>query len=367
MADMPKQLPPRVQKQKTRHGKTVYYVRPQHHGKRIRLREEPFSEAWWAEYRSAMESGSVSPSARSGGKAKYQTLEWLIDQYRQSSTWANLALSTRRQRENIFRSVVESAGTANIHQIDKQSIVRGKERRMANGPFAAKNYLKTVRALFRWAVTQGHLKQDPTSGVVVETPKRQTGFHTWSEGEITAFQARWPRGTRERVAFDVLLYTGLRRGDACNLGRQHTRDGLFTIRMEKTGEEVTLPILPELAETLRIGPTGDLAYIATKAGHPFKKESFGNWFRKACKAAGCPGSAHGLRKALTNRFAENGATESELNGWFGWSDSKMAALYTKKADRKRLAAQAAGRVLNTSPSPESSRPHPKNMVEKSKG
>jgi integrase len=38
------------------------------------------------------------------------------------------------------------------------------------------------------------------------------------------------------------------------------------------------------------------------------KESFGAWFREACKSAGVPGSAHGLRKAGATRAAENGAT-----------------------------------------------------------
>ena len=42
------------------------------------------------------------------------------------------------------------------------------------------------------------------------------------------------------------------------------------------------------------------------------KESFGNWFREACKAAGVPGSAHGLRKAGATLAAENGATTTEL-------------------------------------------------------
>ena len=51
-------------------------------------------------------------------------------------------------------------------------------------------------------------------------------------------------------------------------------------------------------------------------------------------------SAHGLRKACTTILAESGASESELNSVFGWSGHAMAQLYTKKADRKRLAARA---------------------------
>jgi hypothetical protein len=46
-------------------------------------------------------------------------------------------------------------------------------------------------------------------------------------------------------------------------------------------------------------------------------------------AAGVPGSAHGVRKIAATRAANNGATEAELMALFGWTDSKMAALYTR--------------------------------------
>ena len=94
-----------------------------------------------------------------------------------------------------------------------------------------------------------------------------------------------------------LLYTGLRCGDAVKLGRQHIRDGVISMRTEKTGMAVIIPLLPELAEIIAVSITGDLAFIATVTGTPMTKESFGNWFRDACKAAGVLGFAHGLRKA----------------------------------------------------------------------
>ena len=53
-----------------------------------------------------------------------------------------------------------------------------------------------------------------------------------------------------------------------------------------------------------------------------------------------PGSAHGVRKIAATRAADNGATEAELMAIFGWTDPKMAAHYTRTANRKRLAAQA---------------------------
>jgi len=56
---------------------------------------------------------------------------------------------------------------------------------------------------------------------------------------------------QERVWFAVLLYTDLRRGDAVRLGRQDIRHGVATLRSEKTGVTVTIPILPVLDEVLK--------------------------------------------------------------------------------------------------------------------
>ena len=110
---------------------------------------------------------------------------------------------------------------------------------------------------------------------------------------------------------DVLALTGLRRGDAVQLGRQHVRDGVATIRTEKTGVTVTIPILPALAVTLAAGPCGELAFICGDSRKPLTKESFGNMFRDACRAAGVAKSAHGVRKIGATRAAENGATVAD--------------------------------------------------------
>jgi integrase len=51
-------------------------------------------------------------------------------------------------------------------------------------------------------------------------------------------------------------------------------------------------------------------------------------------------SAHGLRKAAATRAADNAATAHELMAIFGWIDIKEAKIYTRAADRKRLAKSA---------------------------
>ncbi|AZO76312.1 hypothetical protein BLM15_00915 [Bosea sp. Tri-49] len=141
------------------------------------------------------------------------------------------------------------------------------------------------------------------------------------------------------------MYTGLRRGDACQLGRQHVRNGIITIKTEKTGETVVIPVLQPLKDSIAAAPTGDLTYIIGEHGRGFTKESFGNWFGDVCRKTNVKGSAHGLRKAGATRAAEQGASESELEAIFGWRGGRMASLYTRKANRERLAKHAASKLL----------------------
>jgi len=341
---MPRPRPPHLHREETRHGAVVWYVR-KGHGPRIRIKAEYGSDKFWREYRVGLE-GAPKPSKA----AKAHTLAWALDRYRNSSAWAALANATRRQRENVFRNVIATAGTVPLKAITADTIRAGRERRAAK-PHAANNFLKAMRGFFAWASEGNLVAADPTKGIkLLAGANDADGFRVWSQEELDCFETRWPIGTRERLAFDLLLYTGLRRGDAVRVGRQHERDGVITIRTEKRrkgkpGELVSIPILPPLAASIAATKTGDLTYLVTDAGQPWVKESFGNWFGDTCHKAGCPGSAHGLRKAGATRAAERGASERQLMAIFGWSTGKMAQHYTRAADRKRLAHDAAQLLL----------------------
>ena len=88
--------------------------------------------------------------------------------------------------------------------------------------------------------------------------------------------------------------------------------------------------------------------MARKKGQPIRKESLGTLFKAACKAAGIMNkSAHGIRKAAATRAANNGATVATLEAIFGWEGGQMAALYTKTADRTRLASEHMDKLSKT--------------------
>jgi integrase len=334
---MPRPRPPHLVRQVSRHGAVVWYVRVGK-GQRIRLRNDYGTPEFEAEYQAAI-SGSAQPARRTTVKAG--SLSWLIERYRESTSWTKYSLATRRQRENIFKQVIATAGDKPVRGITRAAIVAGRDRR-SKTPFQARHFLDAMRGLFGWALDAQHVKSDPTHGVAYPGRKKGAGYKVWTEPEVQQYERRWPIGTRQRVWLDVLLYSGLRRGDAVGYGRQHIRDNVGTIQVQKSGGTVTvsLPILPVLAATLKAGPCGDLTFIVGARGRPLTKESFGNEFRDACREAGVPGSAHGLRKLGATRAADNGATESELEAIFGWTGGHMASLYTRSANRRRLSLAA---------------------------
>ncbi len=350
-------MPPFVTCQITRHGKRVYYFR---RGKGARTRLPHLGAPDFdVAYLAALSGAGIQRTAVIGANS----LQWLVTRYRTSTDYIGLSSATRRQRDNIFKHVVEAAGDYPYRDVSRSMIAQGREDR-ATTPSQARNFLDAMRGLFRWALEAELVTVDPTVGVKnPRRPKGGEGFPAWSMEDVAAFERRWPTGSHERVWLYVLLYTGLRRGDAVLVGRQHVRNGVATLKTEKNHTEVSIPILPALAATLDGGPVGDLAFIVGKNGSPLTKETFGNYFKRACVAAGLSKrSAHGLRKIGATIAAEAGATVAELEALFGWNGGAMASHYTKTANRKQLAAQASEKIRNAqTPHLVSAAPHLKKI------
>ncbi len=337
MSDMPQRLPYTL-RETTRHGKTVWYFR-RGKGARIRLPGKHGDAEFMAAYNAAL----VAERPAKAPRAKPGSLEWLFTLYMASTDFADLAEITRKNRSAIMRSMTTKNPQAMVAGITPATIQRAFEK--MHGKYgAANNWLKAMRGVFKWATAQQLVEIDPTAEIRL-LPGSRTGYHTWTPAEIETYQARWPLGTRERLAMDLLVYTGVRRERAVMLGRQHVSGNILSVPAHKNGEAVFLPILPALQESIEATPSGGLFFLVTTYGQPYTAAGFGNWFRDCCIAAGVPGRAHGLRKAAATIAAEQGATTTELMALFGWKTIQEAERYTRAADRKRIAIQAAAKLI----------------------
>jgi integrase len=338
MRAMPRPRKPFIQREVNRHGSTVWYFR-RGKGPRIRLPGAFGSPEFETAYQAAL-SGVPVPEKATEPRT---SLRWLVDRYFESGRFQNLRPSTQRKRRQMLVNVCETGGRLNFRDLTAADLQRGVVRREAT-PFAAQNYLKIMRALFEFAIANAWRDTNPCDGVKIKVPKTD-GHHTWTVAEVEKYQAKHKLGTKARLALDILLYTGLRRGDAVKLGRQHIKAGVITYKAGKNDFELVIPLLPPLAASIeatkRGEGIGDFALLCSSRGTPWVKEAFGSWFAEQCIAAGVPGRAHGLRKAGATFSAEGGANEIQLMAMWGWNDSRMAQVYIRKANRKHLAEQAA--------------------------
>lgn len=154
---MPRPRPPHLRLEKTRHGRRSWYVRFSN-GPRIRIKADYGTPEFDAAYQAALRGEHFSPmsAARTG------SLEWLIDRYRETTSWQTLSPATKRQRENIFANVIKSAGKRSYRDITRATLVAGRDRRAAT-PAQSRNFLDAMRGLFRWALEAGLVPLNPTS------------------------------------------------------------------------------------------------------------------------------------------------------------------------------------------------------------
>ena len=100
------------------------------------------------------------------------------------------------------------------------------------------------------------------------------GIPAWSEADAARYEARHPIGTKARLAFDLLLYTGVRRSDAVRLGPQMERDGKLVFSEKKGRSRIVktheLPILPPLRRSMEATQKqiGHLVYLVAVSGQP---------------------------------------------------------------------------------------------------
>src|SRR5262249_46860364 len=174
-------------------------------------------------------------------------------------------------------------------------------------PHAARSWLVTLRSLCQFAVKRRHLRTDPTANIKQRAVKGD-GFHTLTEDEIAQFEAHHAVGSKPRLAFALLLYTGQRRSDVIRMGRQHIRDGVLTVKQQKTGVTLAMPVHPHLQAVLDATPNTALTFLLTATGKPYGGNHFSETFREWCDTAGLPKRCkpHGLRKAACRRLAGEG-------------------------------------------------------------
>lgn len=332
-------LPDNVTAFKDKMGRTRYRFRksglPQY-----LFRHDPGTPEFMDEYHRAKNAAAPDAAPRYDPASFHA----LIDSYYKSTRFARMKPSSQKMRQNAIERWRLKHGDKRVKDLEARHIDKMMGEIAAATPHAANDLRKMLSILMRHAQLLG-LRTDNPASVVPPIETDGDGYHCWTEEEIAQYEEKWPLGTRERLAMSLLLYTGLRRSDMVKIGRQHRQGDRFILRHEKNKSDTSIRILPQLGAALDAMEDKHLTYLVTHKGKPFEPASFGNWFRDRCNDAGLPHcSAHGLRKAMSRRLAESGATNLEGRAVTGHKTDAMFAHYAAAANRAKLADEALDKV-----------------------
>lgn len=219
--------------------------------------------------------------------------------------------------------------------------------RTIGGQVAAHNLRKELRRLFAYARKLKWIQTSPVDEAERIGKAKINGIHPWTEGEILQYQKRHPLGTKARLALEIMLWTGQRRGDARLFGPKHVADGKAGFTPGKTGRAMRMTLAPDLRRAIDAMPSVGLqSFLVTEFGKPFSKDGFGNKMREWCDQAGLPQcSSHGLRKAIARRTAEVGGTQQQLKAIGGWRGDSEVTTYTEGAEQERMANDAMAKIV----------------------
>ncbi|WP_323008554.1 tyrosine-type recombinase/integrase [Paracoccus sp. (in: a-proteobacteria)] len=283
------------------------------------------------------------------------TLGAALTLYKASDDFALLAATTRAQRRPIIDDLIERYGHASHEGLARKHIDKDLDRFTGS---VRNNHLKTWRGFCAWMVDHYKLPNNPSDGIKKSKVAKSDGHIPWDEDQIAKFREYWAVGTMERLAFELIYWTGARVSDAIRLGpRNIDKDGWLFFSQGKTGRDAVIPFnreLPEFAEPM----AGDLSllhasisarterhitYLHTRQGASRSSKSISQWFAAKARKAGIDArTAHGLRKSRAEALFENGATMAQAQAWIGHKDPWMLQHYADKYDMRRALSRTDG-------------------------
>lgn len=180
-------------------GKLYFYIRRKGFLK-IRIDGQPGTPEFMASYQDALASCPARESRHGPG-----SFGSLVRAFYDSAEFANLKPSSQRTYRYILDSVAvkhgyRPAATLPAEYAEKMIEAIGRDR-----PGLANLTRDVMHRLMKFAIRRRIRGDNPFAGV---TPYKLGTHHTWTDVELEAFEAKWPLGTRQRLAYALLLYTG---------------------------------------------------------------------------------------------------------------------------------------------------------------
>jgi len=343
-------LPPNVRPVKDRHGKTRYRFRRKG-WKSHYLPGDPGSAEFHETYAAILKAGpQAAPEVERVRPVKPKSLDDLLARMKKTAKWKKKADRTKHVQSRVYQRFMDTVDKKGRRYGDRpvdQVTVAWLDAifgNMADRPGAANDLRKKMAVLLQYGCKLQWIKQN----VARETEKFDDGegFHTWTEEDIAKYRGTHVLGTMARLAFELALNTAARRCNVATLTRDDIQDGWIVTDHAKGNEQATVPMLASTRAALESLPAAPIKHlVTTEFGKPFSVGGLGNRMRKWCDAADLPHcSIHGLRKAMSRRLAETGATDAEGMAVTGHKKAATFQKYREKANRKAMANRAVSNL-----------------------
>jgi integrase len=318
-----------------RTGKARSYFR--RNGRRTALPGILGSAEFMAAYQACLDEPAASLPVQRKLEGSFGRL--VTDFYASKPFTKDLKASSQRVYRSVLEQLVRDHANRGVSMMTQEAVERIVNRIGEDKPAMANLTRAVLRRLMKFAVKSKMIAANP---VVDIAPFKVGEHHTWTDAELRQYERRWKIGTRERLAYALLLYTAQRVGDVVTRTRAHVQNGEIYVVQEKTGTELWIPIHPELELAMKAYPANGLALIGKTNGKPLTRYGLTALMSRAIDEAGLPGRcvSHGLRKAMLRILAENDVTVKQIAGISGHKSLREVERYTKAADQRKLARAA---------------------------
>ncbi|ASY43331.1 hypothetical protein CJD35_01840 [Sphingobium xenophagum] len=296
------------------------------------------------EYAACLEAEPIRAGAE---RLKHGSVSDVIARYYSDNSFLDLKDATKVVYRGVLERFRAAFGDDPMRHFDAERIARLMNA-MRHKPHAAARLRKLLTQLFIIArraklVPPGF---DPVKDTRPPKAENSTGYHRWTEDELSAFEAKHPLGTKPRLAFALLLYGAQRSGDVRLMTHDMIEGGRIILDQSKTSNAVDVPMVEPLQEALGAGPMGMVTLLENRTGEPFTPKGFYNMLKRACIQAGLPHcSPHGLRKSAARRCREAGCSDDEGMAITGHKTVKEYRRYAGDANLGLRADAAMAKVM----------------------
>ncbi len=342
-------------------GTRTFYVYRRVLGRPSRIRLGRFPELGLAKARQDAQriggdiANNLDPQAakrRLREEATFQELHthWMAHAKIHKKTWAN--------DQRLYDKYLSSWKSRKLSQIRKPD-VQALHTKMgeANGKYMSNRVLALLHAMFSKADDMGCREPNPARGVKKFREKSRERFLQGDELPRFFKSLDEEPDATLRDFFTIALFTGARRSNTLAMAWAdvNLERGTWTIPDTKSGDAVTLPLVPEAIEILerRQRMTNGSPWVFPshgKSGH--LEEPKTAWARLLTRAGIADLRIHDLRRTLGSWQAAGGASLQIIGKSLGHKNVATTSIYSRlNIDPVRASVSAAAAAIRAAAKP----------------